>query len=358
MTNSVQFPLAFGFVLVVAASAVFLLISSYEEGSSRTISLVLRRYSRRWQFTPSDIGSFSWVQLTLASVLSLFLEMLMIRWVTSEVAVFAYFKNVVLIGCFLGFGLGYSFCRRKVNLLALGLPICLLVVLIKVPWPALRSVMDQIPYLIGEASDLDFLGSYVASTSVLGTLGAIVLIALLFALVAFVFVPLGQIVGWSLETAPDGVLAYTVNVLASLAGIVLYSLLCFRNQPPVVWFALSGIMLVLLVWRVPRWRWVSAGIFLFCVAIVGLQPPKPAVELWSPYQKITIEPKPADHPIAYELQTNGAWYQQMIDLSPEFRLCSPGVVSSCSRGSKCVQHSIPILSPTRVGFGSRGRDGK
>ena len=36
----------------------------------------------------------------------LFLEVLMIRWVTSEVPVFAYFKNIVLIGCFLGFGLG------------------------------------------------------------------------------------------------------------------------------------------------------------------------------------------------------------------------------------------------------------
>ena len=323
MTNSLQLPLAFGFVLVVAASAVFLLISSYEEGSSHPFSVALRQYSRRWEFTPSDIGGFSWVQLSLASVLSLFLEVLMIRWVTSEVPVFAYFKNIVLIGCFLGFGLGYSFCRRKVNLLALGLPICLLVVLIKVPWPALRSVMDQIPYLIGEASDLDFLGSQVTSTSVFGTLGAIVLIAVLFALVAFVFIPLGQIVGWSLETAPDGVLAYTVNVVASLAGILLYSLLCFRKQPPAIWFALSGIMLVLVVWRVPRWRWLSATIFLFCVAIVSLRPPKPAVELWSPYQKITVEPKPADHPIAYELQTNGAWYQQMIDLSPGFVSAHP-----------------------------------
>jgi len=37
-------------------------------------------------------------QLALVGFLGLFLELLMIRWVSSEIRVFAYFKNFVLIG--------------------------------------------------------------------------------------------------------------------------------------------------------------------------------------------------------------------------------------------------------------------
>jgi hypothetical protein len=51
---------------------------------------------------------FSKRTLILASLLGLFLELMLIRWVSSEIRTFAYFKNFVLMACFLGFGLGCS----------------------------------------------------------------------------------------------------------------------------------------------------------------------------------------------------------------------------------------------------------
>ena len=39
-----------------------------------------------------------------ASFLGLFLELALIRWIASEVGVFAFAKNLVLVACFLGFG--------------------------------------------------------------------------------------------------------------------------------------------------------------------------------------------------------------------------------------------------------------
>jgi hypothetical protein len=39
---------------------------------------------RPWEFTPDSIGGFSWSQLALVSLLSLFMEML-IRWIAAEV---------------------------------------------------------------------------------------------------------------------------------------------------------------------------------------------------------------------------------------------------------------------------------
>src|SRR5689334_23764512 len=55
---------------------------------------------------------------SILSAAGLFLELLMIRWISSEISIFAYFKNFVLIACFLGFGLGAYLCRQPMNLLA------------------------------------------------------------------------------------------------------------------------------------------------------------------------------------------------------------------------------------------------
>ena len=73
-----------------------------------------RRRSGLWSFDPGDPGGGSLFILVLASLLGLFLELLLIRWVSSEIRIFAYFKNFVLIACFLGFGLGFQLSRRRV----------------------------------------------------------------------------------------------------------------------------------------------------------------------------------------------------------------------------------------------------
>lgn len=318
MANNLQLALALVFVLAATMSAILFLVALQTQAPRNRLALSLRQLSRPWDFSVDEVGGFRWFHLFLVSVLCLFLEMLMIRWIAAEVPVFAYFKNIVLIGCFLGFGVGCYLCRRKVNLLAFLVPVCLLVVLIKLPWPALRSVIQQIPYLVAQTSDVDLLGRPSLPMDLLASLAAILLIVLLFALVALAFVPLGQIVGWSLESAGDGALAYTVNVLGSLVGIVLYTLLCFRYQPPAVWFAISGIMCAILLRKLPRLVGTSAVAFLLCVGLVSLGPPAPQRELWSPYQKITLLPRPQEHPIAYQLSTNGTWYQEIIDLSPGF----------------------------------------
>ncbi len=324
MFSTLQQALAFGFLLVVAMSGVFLLAAFYRQGEPTRLARWEHLIARHWEFTPEVIGGFSWSQLALVSLLSLFMEMLMIRWVAAEVSAFAYFKNVVLIACFLGFGLGCYLSRKSINLLAFVFPVCLLVALIKLPWHALRQVIVEIPYFIAPTSQVYLWGMPAVHVGITASLSAIVLIVFLFALIAFVFVPLGQIVGWSLEHSSNGILAYTVNVLASLAGILLYTLLCFLYQPPPVWFAFSGVVAAILLWKVPRLRWTSAAAFLFCVGFAAFGPAKPSRVLWSPYQKITLSPSPDEqHPITYDLSTNDSWYQKIIDLSPAFTAAHP-----------------------------------
>jgi len=40
------------------------------------------------------------------SVLALYLELLLIRWIGTEIRIFAYLQNTVLVVCFLGLGVG------------------------------------------------------------------------------------------------------------------------------------------------------------------------------------------------------------------------------------------------------------
>jgi hypothetical protein len=79
----------------------------------------------------------------------MFLELRMIRWVSSELSVFAYFKNFVLIACFLGFGTGSYLANRRTNLLAMLVPLVALAVICELPSPALREVRYQMPYMVG-----------------------------------------------------------------------------------------------------------------------------------------------------------------------------------------------------------------
>ena len=75
---------------------------------------------------PSFARSHPTWALFLVSVAALFLELLLIRWVGTEVRIFAYLQNTVLVVCFLGLGMGCFTCRRPVVLSAMLIPLAIL----------------------------------------------------------------------------------------------------------------------------------------------------------------------------------------------------------------------------------------
>lgn len=319
MSNTLALSFSLLAVFAVFGIAIFGLLGFYGASSGRTSRWVQHRF-KAWEFTPAGLGGFSWTQLALASFLSLFLEMLMIRWISAEITVFAYFKNFILIACFLGFGVGCYFSRRRINLVAFLAPLLLIMLLLKLPWLPLRTAIQHLPSYIGATSETFVWDLFTVPLQGYKALVAgITLILCVDVLVTLLFIPIGQMVAWYLEEKSAGIKGYTVNVLAGLAGLAIYTLLCFWYQPPVIWFAVAGVMFVLLLWKFKRGRWGGMAGFGICLALVALTPPKPAVELWSPYQKITVIPHPgSEAPISWELRTNESWHQEIINLSPEF----------------------------------------
>ena len=318
-----RFPLplplsSLAFLLLIAALSIFLVyqvFKSLRDGATPLGGLEIHI---------EELGGFGWVRLTLISLLSLFVELLMIRWVSSEIRIFAYFKNFVLVACFLGFGMGCYLCRRRVQLSALLGPLLLLALILKAPIPPLQRCIDDLPQLLGASVEVHTWGVPAMPTSWGGMLLAIVFVVPLFALIATAFIPFGQLVGWYLENAPKGVAAYSVNVLASLAGIAAFTLLCFLSQPPWVWFLVAGILCVAFFWRNTRVRNVLAIAFLVCVALLALPEDRNAKTYWSPYQKLTVLPLyNGDELVSHVLITNNSLYQRTLDLSPAFVQAHP-----------------------------------
>ena len=270
------------------------------------------------------------------------MELLLIRWIGSEIRVFAYFKSLVLIACFLGFGLGCYLTRRTIYLLQTLAPVVAMVILVELPWKPLRHLIANLSNFIGWLSDIHmwsrayFAGN--AAWALVSAAAALVIVISLFGLVAVCFVPLGQLVGWHLENAPKGIHAYSINVAASIVGIWFYTLLCFRSTEPIVWFALLGLGLLACFRAFPRPRIAVAATFAVVLALFAIGShkaqwwgeeswkgsqaalykldPGETKTVWSPYQKLTVVPLLKNgEAVRYVLNTNDSWYQEILDLS-------------------------------------------
>jgi hypothetical protein len=188
-----DFQIAFFLTLFIGLIACLYTFSFYREETAGGWRRTLQRWTSAFDFSLDALGGFSYTGLILASILGLFLELLMIRWMSSEVRIFAFLKNYMLVSCFLGFGLGCFLCRRRINLIALAAPLLTLVFLIQFPWQPLRDLISALPSYLGVASEVNSMGIPAVPFSGLAllALGAAVAITVpLFILNAMVFVPI------------------------------------------------------------------------------------------------------------------------------------------------------------------------
>ncbi|MBI4342993.1 MAG: methyltransferase domain-containing protein [Candidatus Omnitrophica bacterium] len=252
------------------------------------------------------------LQLFLVSVIGLFLQMLIIRWVSSEVRIFAYFKNLALLGCFFGFGLGTGLGRRRISLLLIFLPLLALALYVQFPEYLGPLSLPNLIRFVGSFDDLRYWVS--APRKALLWSAGLIQIAAIFLTVLLPFIPIGQWLGRLLSTAPP-LRAYTINLLGSLAGIWLFSGLSWAWLPPVAWFvlALAGLLVLL---RRHRAGWAGTLVFgLALLAVLGL-PREGLRVVWSPYHQLLVHPVPAGEGsgrVQHIIEVNHTFYQNVED---------------------------------------------
>ncbi len=83
-------------------------------GVALAMLLVARRVAQRFSPPDAEDGAFRrrpLLTLFLISFVALFVEMMLIRYCNSQIRIFSFYKNVPLIGCFVGLGLGCCLAR-------------------------------------------------------------------------------------------------------------------------------------------------------------------------------------------------------------------------------------------------------
>ena len=271
---------------------------------------------------PSDINSGCFIparrcwSIFLVSVWGLFLEMLLIRWIGTEIRIFAYLQNTVLVVCFLGLGLGCLTSRKPIILRNTLLLLFLLTLLMALPLT--RNALGSISELLNVLGNVTiWTNSYSVNgwKSVIDAGSGLTLTFLIMILLVEMFIPIGRLLGRLLNEHPNTIQAYSFNVAGSLVGTWLFVLLSFLYQPPLTWFLVLAALTVVFLDRSSKsWR-LNLALLVGTVALslfAGIMPGSMEV-VWSPYQKLVLWN--ADRKSGfreYNITVNNVEYQAML----------------------------------------------
>jgi SAM-dependent methyltransferase len=264
--------------------------------------------------------------LFLASTLTLFAELALIRWVATEVRVFAYVKNLALLLCFLGFGLGCALARQRPRWQTAVTALVGLIVIVRLPWHG-PQIMESLSQYLGGARDIEILGTQVVHDTT-GFLLAVLVITILLLLLTYIFIPIGQTVSRQIELAPRPLYGYSWNLAGSLIGILAFFAVSWLALPPAIWFTivLAGMALL----QSNRSDAIRFAVAIVPATILLIDPSTPHhFNLWTPYQQIEVEDEnfPSGELSRTEIRVNHTSYQTIVNLSPDFLARHPGLLT-------------------------------
>ncbi len=303
------------------------------------------------------------LQIFLVSVAALYLELVLIRWAGTEVRLFAYVQNLVLVTCFLGFGVGCLRSKNPKSVVSTLRDVTILILFVSIP----------IIVYLGENDLGVFFGGFMFALSNFLTLTpdaalwgfetlvfsqsafflfsalAIIVVACLLGLIASSMVPLGQWVGHCFDHSQNIVRTYTVNLAGSLVGVWLLLVLALLHLSPPYWAA-AAFLLVLAAVPITRSELLKGGGLLLLTVLVLFFAESGIGEIgsrvfWSPYQKLTIVPKPEEG--GYKLLVNNTSYMSLYNTTPEFTKKNPDFASKISDSSYDVPFRF-VPSPANV----------
>src|SRR5262245_3798279 len=251
------------------------------------------------------------VSIFLVSVLGLLLEMMLIRWIGTEIRIFAYLQNTVLIVCFFGMGVGCFSCDKPIRVRHIILPLLTLTTILALPWS--RTAAMRITEMLSVMSDL-LIWQYTLSAGIWTSLYRVAIGAtltfVLMALLWEMFVPLGRLLGRLMNNHPNVIWAYSINVAGSPIGIWLFVGLSAWWLPPVVWLIVAALLLLPYCGR--GRELAINGALLTAVLLTGWmagREPNALQVAWSPYQKLVLtdnEKHPSPFAGQYLITVNNA----------------------------------------------------
>ena len=268
-------------------------------------------------------------KLFLLGFLTLFLELMLIRYLAGSIWNLGYFPNIVLLSAFIGMGVGFVFHHHlnttwsNIVFHAAFAATVGLIAFVSYKHPIVPGFdvwhynLDgdlYFAFVPFKADDLNY-----------------VFFVLCFVTVALIFACLSQRTAKLFrQFAPLD--AYTLDILGSCAGILTFMAVSALWLPAYAWF---GIFTVIFLLALPEgWKGRLLPLLLSAAGLyvmyqqdhVFMRDPKstnPLQTFWSPYQKIEYveETPPPDHPgrLRRRIFVNGLDHQEMHDrLDPTY----------------------------------------
>lgn len=265
------------------------------------------------------------LDLFIISLIILFLELACIRWFPAHVFYLTFFTNVVLLACFLGMSVGCLAAARKTNFLAWSPYIIFMTLTLALGFESMAQLLLK-NINVGDqriAPELVFFGTeYFFSRDVAQIAVPIELLCgVFFILIALVMVGPGQELGRAFNRMANRVQAYTINVLGSILGIVLFAALSWLELNPFWWFLLVVLGVAYFLYARPqienKKRSRLAAIILIAVPLLSMVTPDfsankstvPVKYTWSPYYLVKYDPA------MKSVEVNKIGHQKMFGLA-------------------------------------------
>lgn len=230
--------------------------------------------------------------------------------------VFAYFKNIPLLSCFLGIGIGLIQTRLARKNFTLSFMLFILTVLLLGP----RAIF------LNPAGASDYIWGIGATSSTITHILAVgvfmVVVFGLFIWNTYNFSILGAKIGT--HFIGDSLRAYSINIAGSLAGILLFTLMAFFSTPPIAWVTVLMVMYAgysffytLHEPEAPKRLAVSSVLFIIFSLVTVFT--STSLVFWSPYYKVEMVESRVDGVLAgYGVKVNGDGHMTAMNYSKEF----------------------------------------
>ena len=262
------------------------------------------------EFKPEFLKNNIYILIALAAGLGLFLELAIIRIHSSYFQLFAYFKNLSLLSCFLGLGVGYSFSKVRLYSLNWTFPLVALQV-------SFMYILKDTPVTLffqNPVSEIWNMGQSIA----VGSLHVILIyffISVIFLFNAVAFIPLGHLVA-RLMLNTDPLKAYSYDLIGAIAGICLFTILSFLWTGPTIWLVISFSILIFFQFNLKINIKFSCITFVILILSLNIFNDTSKMDLHSPYQNVSVKFNNNQlQPIT--VQSNNIWLQTPLDLSNE-----------------------------------------
>lgn len=229
-------------------------------------------------------------KLFLISFITLFLEIVCIRWFNSNVIMLSYFSNFVLLACFLGMGIGLLLSTKETNYIVF-FPIIFLILCV---------IFLKVIIRINVSSDISvyFTTDGLPKGTPLYSANAWWFLPVMFILTTLIFISFGQEIGKAFQGLKP-LEAYIVNIFGSISGVVLFTVMSFFNSPSIVWFT---IVFVSVIWYLYKKLLFIFNVFILVVALILIAMISQK-SIFSPYYRIDV--------IGDNVVVNGVPHQQM-----------------------------------------------